>query len=35
MGSDSEAPEDAFREEEGPESWEEWKTEAPDAGRGE
>jgi hypothetical protein len=34
MGSDCEAPEDAFREEEGPESWEEWKTEAPDAGTG-
>ena len=35
IGSDSEAPEDAIREEEGPESWEEWNTEAPDAGRGE
>ena len=35
VGSDSEAPEDAIREEEGPESWEEWKSEAPDAGRGE
>jgi hypothetical protein len=34
VGSDAEAPEDAIREEEGPESWEEWKTEAPDAGRG-
>jgi hypothetical protein len=33
-GSDFEAPEDAIREEEGPESWEEWETEAPDAGRG-
>ena len=32
---ESEAPEDAIREEEGPESWEEWKTEAPDGGRGE
>jgi hypothetical protein len=35
VGSDSEGPEDAIREEEGPESWEEWNTEAPDAGRGE
>jgi hypothetical protein len=33
--SEAEAPEDAIREEEGPESWEEWTTEAPDAGRGE
>ncbi len=30
-----EAPEEANREEEAPESWEEWKTEAPDGGRGE
>ena len=29
-----EAPEEATREE-APESWEEWKTEAPDGGRGE
>lgn len=35
VGPESEAPEEAIREEEGPESWEEWKTEAPDAGRGE
>lgn len=35
VGSDAESPEDAIREEEGPESWEEWHTEAPDAGRGE
>jgi hypothetical protein len=35
VGSEPEAPEDAIREEEGPESWEEWTTEAPDAGRGE
>jgi hypothetical protein len=32
---EGEAPEEAIREEEGPESWEEWNTEAPDAGRGE
>jgi hypothetical protein len=35
VGSEPEAPEDAIRDEEGPESWEEWHTEAPDAGRGE
>jgi len=35
VGPESEAPEEALREEEGPESWEEWHTEAPDAGRGE
>jgi len=35
VGRESEAPEDAIREEEGPESWEEWKAEAPDGGRGE
>jgi hypothetical protein len=34
-GPDAEAPEEAIREEEGPESWQEWNTEAPDAGRGE
>jgi hypothetical protein len=32
---EGEAPEEAVREEEGPESWEECTTEAPDAGRGE
>ena len=35
VGSDAEAPEDAIRDEEGPESWEECNAEAPDAGRGE
>ena len=34
-GSRREAPEDAIREAEPPESWVEWHTEAPDAGRGE
>jgi hypothetical protein len=34
LGSRPEAPEDAFREAEPPESWVEWHTEAPDAGRG-
>ena len=35
VGGDSEGPEDAIREEEGPESWQEWHSEAPDAGKGE
>jgi hypothetical protein len=35
VGSRHEAPEDATREAEPPESWVEWHTEAPDAGRGE
>jgi len=35
LASEVEAPEEATREEEAPESWEEWKTEAPDGGRGE
>jgi hypothetical protein len=35
LGSGLEAPEDAIRDSEPPESWEEWETEAPDAGRGE
>ena len=35
VGSRREAPEDAIREAEPPESWVEWHTEAPDAGRGE
>jgi len=35
MARPLEAPEEAIRQEEAPESWEEWKTEAPDAGRGE
>jgi hypothetical protein len=34
LGAEPEAPEEAIREDEGPESWEEWHTEAPDAGRG-
>jgi hypothetical protein len=34
-GSTCEAPEDAIREPEPPESWVEWHSEAPDAGRGE
>ena len=33
MGPEGEAPEDAIREAEPPESWEEWHTEAPDAGQ--
>ena len=35
VGSRREAPEDAIREAEPPESWVEWHAEAPDAGRGE
>jgi hypothetical protein len=35
LAPEVEAPEEATREEEAPESWEEWKTEAPDGGRGE
>jgi hypothetical protein len=35
VGSRPEAPEDAIREVEPPESWVEWHAEAPDAGRGE
>jgi hypothetical protein len=35
LASEVEAPEEATREEEAPESWEEWKNEAPDGGRGE
>jgi len=35
VGSAAEAPEDAIRESEPPESREEYHTEAPDAGRGE
>jgi hypothetical protein len=35
VGSRPEAPEDAIRESEPPESWVECHTEAPDAGRGE
>ena len=35
VGSRREAPENATRESEPPESWVEWHTEAPDAGRGE
>ncbi len=35
VSSEPEAPEDAIRDEEAPESWEEWHTEAPDGGRGE
>ena len=31
---DGEPPEEAIIDEEGPESWEEWSVEAPDAGRG-
>jgi hypothetical protein len=34
VGPESEAPEDAIRESEPPENWEEWHAEAPDAGRG-
>jgi hypothetical protein len=34
LGSRPEAPEDAFRKAEPPESWVEWQAEAPDAGRG-
>lgn len=34
IGVDGEPPEDASRDEEGPESWQDWHTEAPDAGRG-
>ncbi len=33
--ADLEFPEEAIREDEGPEMWKEWHSEAPDAGQGE
>ncbi len=35
VGADLEFPEEAIREDEAPEMWKEWHSEAPDAGQGE